>query len=154
MWWKRKQADHDLVFHREQVNKMTEGLLNASGVDFDRATQLEQALIGTFLFGMIQAHGMFHGLTPPEVHALALIVFKESLHYTDSAAAQGVQECINATRPDYHRAMNAILHQGIDGHKQYQCGDMDALRNNLTSILERFRKLPNEPRPQTPQASR
>jgi len=119
---------------------MAVSLLEASGVDFDGATELEQALIGTFLFGMIQTHGMLHRLTPPEVHALALIVFKDSLHYTDAAAAQGVQECINATRPEYHRTMNAILHRGVDGHKHYQDGDMDALGENLTSILDQFTK--------------
>ncbi len=140
MWWKKKQAKQDLVPHREQLNKMTVSLLKASGVDFDGATQLEQALIGTFLFGMIQTHGMLHGLTPPEVHALALLVFKDSLHYTDAAAAQGVQECINATQPKYHRTMNAILHRGVDGHKQYQDGDMDTLRENLNSILDHFSK--------------
>jgi hypothetical protein len=140
MWWKKKQANHDLVPHREQLNSMAAALLKESGVDFDSATQLEQALIGTFLFGMIQTHGMLHGLTAPEVHALALIVFKDSLHYTDAAAVQGVQECINATRPEYHRTMNAILHRGIDGHEHYQDGDMNALRENLTSILDQFRK--------------
>lgn len=140
MWWKKKETKHDLVSHREQVNKMAMSLLTASEVDFDGATQLEQALVGTFLFGMIQAHGMLNGLTPPEVHALALIVFRDSLHYTDAAAAQGVQECINATRPEYHRTMNAILHRGVDGHKQYQDGNIDALRENLSSILDQFIK--------------
>ena len=140
MFWKKKQADNNLAPQRGQLNTMAAALLNLSGVDFDRATQLEQALIGTFLFGMIQTHGMLHGLTPPEIHALALIIFKDSLHYTDSAAAQGVQECINATQPEYHRTMNAILHRGIDGHKQYQDGDMDALRTNLTSVLDHFKK--------------
>jgi hypothetical protein len=140
MWWKKKQAKQYLVPHREQLNTMAVSLLKANGFDFDGVTQLEQALVGTFLFGMIQAHGMLHGLTPPEVHALALLVFKDSLHYTDAAAVQGVQECINATRPEYHRTMNAILHRGVDGHKQYQDGDMDALRENLNSILDHFRK--------------
>jgi hypothetical protein len=140
MWWQKKQAEHELIAHREQLNKMAAALLSTSGVDFDRASQLEQALIGTFLFGMLQTHGMFHKLTPPQIHALALMVFKDSLHYTDSAATQGVQECINATRPDQHDTMNAILHRGIDGHKQYQDGEIDALRKNLTSILDHFRK--------------
>jgi hypothetical protein len=140
MWWNKTQAEPDLVAHREQLNKMAATVLNTSGVHFDSASQLEQALIGTFLFGMLQTHGMFYKLTPPQIHALALLVFKDSLHYTDSAAAQGVQECINATRPDCHRTMNTILHRGIDGHRQYQDGEIDALRMNLTSILDHFRK--------------
>ena len=140
MWWKKNKGDLHLVPHRNELNEMARALLKACAVDFDKATQLEQALIGTFLFGMIQTHGMIHKLTPPEVHALALVVFKDSLHYTDSAAAQGVQECINATRPGYHDTLNAILHRGIDGHRQYQEGDHVGLSDNIISVLDQFRK--------------
>jgi hypothetical protein len=140
MWWKKKTTEKPLVNHREELNSMASALLKASGVDFDHGTTLVQALIGTFLFGMIQTHGMSHKLTPPEIHALALIVFKESLHYSDSAAAQGVQECINAASPGYHDTMNAILHRGIDGHRQYANRDCDGLRTNIISVLDQFRK--------------
>ena len=139
MWWGKKKPEKPLVPHRDEMNAMASALLKISGIDFDSAPQLEQALIGTFLFGMLQTHGMSNKLTPTEIHALSLIVFKESLHYTDEAAAQGVQECINATSPGYHKAMNAILHRGIDGHKQYKSGDLDGLRTNITSILEHYR---------------
>ncbi len=71
---------------------MVSTLLLQSQINFDDSTSMEQAIVGTFIFGMIHAHGMFSKLTPPEVHALALTVFMDSLHYTSSAAAQGVQE--------------------------------------------------------------
>ena len=140
MWWRKKKEDSDLVPHRNELNAMASALLKASEVDFDRGTPLEQALIGTFLFGMISTHGIIHKLTQPEVHGLALIVFKETLHYSDTAAVQGVQECINAATPGYHDTMNAILHRGIDGHRQYQNGDLDGLRKNIISVLDQFRK--------------
>lgn len=56
---------------------MARVLLSASGIEFDSASKLEQALVGTFLFGMICAEGMSQKLTPAEVHAHALLVFKE-----------------------------------------------------------------------------
>ena len=115
-------------------------LLEASGIEFDAAPPLEQALIGTFYFGMLQTHGMLQQLSAPDIHALALIAYKEHLHYSDSAAAQAVQECINATDPGYHDTMNAILHRGIDGHRQYLMDDFSGLSGNIQSILERFRK--------------
>jgi len=140
MWWKKnKQAEPDLVSQREQLNRMATILLSQSEVDFDRATQLEQALIGTFIFGMIHAHGISQGLTPPQVHALALTVFKDSLHYTDEAAVQGVQECINATKPGYHATMNAILHRGIDGYQQYKKDNLAGLHENITTVLKQFK---------------
>ena len=140
MFWKKKRQDLHLVPHREECNKIASSALTASGVGFDSASKLEQALIGTFVFGMISAHGMMNQLQPAEVHALALCVFQDTLHYTVDAAAQGVQECINAAAPSYHPTMNAILHRGIDAHKQYLDGDSDGLSQNIRSILAQFDK--------------
>lgn len=138
MFWEKKPQDLHLVPHRAECNKIAAAALVASGVEFDNASPLVQALIGTFVFGMIQTHGMMNQLRPPEIHAVALSVFQDTLHYTVGAAVQGVQECINATTPSYHPTMNAILHRGIDGHKQYLDGDTDGLSQNIRSILGQF----------------
>lgn len=139
-WNKKPKEDTHLVPHREECNKIATAALAAARVDFDRESQLNQALVGTFVFGMISAHGMMHKLQPAEVHAVALCVFKDTLHYTDKAAVEGVHHCISATTPSYHPAMNAILHQGIDGHRQYLQSDAEALSKNIRSILERYAK--------------
>ena len=117
---------------------MASAALAVSGVDFDSASPLNRALVGTFVFGMIQTHGMMQHLQPPEIHAVALCVFQDTLHYTTEAAAQGVQECINATTPSYHPGLNAILHRGIDGHKQDLDGDAEGLSKNIRFILEQY----------------
>jgi len=140
MFWKKKPEQGRLVSHREECNRMALVALGASKVHFDGASQLEQALLGTFIFGMIQTHGMINKLSAPDVHALELCVFKDTLHYTDQAAARGVQECINATDPNHHPTMNAILHRGIDGHLQYIKGDLKGLATNIGLILDQFRK--------------
>jgi len=138
MFWKKKSQDLHLVPHRDECNKIACAALAASGIEFDRASSLDQALVGTFVFGMLQAHGMMNRLQQPELHAVALCVFEDTLHYTADAAAQGVQECINATAPSYHPTMNAIVHRGIDGHRQYLDRDTDGLSKNIRSILEHF----------------
>jgi hypothetical protein len=139
-FWNRKKNERRLETHRAEVGVMCVRLLDASGTNFDTSSPLEQALIGTFYFGMLQTHGMLHQLSAPDIHALALIAYKEHLHYSDKAAAQAVQECINATQPGYHDTMNAILHRGIDGHRQYIAHDFSGLSDNIQSILKRFRK--------------
>jgi hypothetical protein len=146
MWWKKgkNKKDQYLVPHRNELNVMVSTFLKQAHIDFDVATSLEQALVGTFIFGMISTHGMMHKLTPPDVHALALSVFMDSLHYTVTAAAQGVEACINATSPGYHDTMNAVLHRGIDGYKQYKEGDLLGLAQNMESILDHFKKLDKE----------
>jgi hypothetical protein len=138
-FWNRKKHN-DLERHLTEVSVMCGKLLQVAGVDFDRAPQLEQALVGTFYFGMLQTHGMLHQLSPADIREIALAAYKEQLHYTDDAAAQAVQECINATEPTYHPGMNAILHRGIDGHRQYVTGDFDGLSTNIRSVLDHYRK--------------
>jgi len=140
MFWKKKSKDQRLSPHQTECNKMALAALEAAGIDFDRASSLEQALLGTFIFGMVSTHGMLNNLSPPEVHALTLSVFQEILHYTDQAAAQGTQECINATKPSHHPTMNAILHRGIEGHRQYSADDLKSLSNNIRFVLDQFNR--------------
>ena len=119
---------------------MGSALLTASRIDFDGASPLDQALVGTFFFGMVYAHGMIKQLAPPQIHALALKAYTEVFHYTPEAAAQAAQSCIDATSPNNHDTMNAILHRGIDGHAQFISGNIAALGENIRSVLEHFRK--------------
>ena len=114
-------------------------LLRVAAVDFDRSDALTQALIGTFLFGMLHAHAMSSKRTPEEARNLAISVFERVLHYSAAAAVEGVEHCIEATRPGVHETMNAILHRGIDGHRQYIEGDAAGLERNVKSVLEQFR---------------
>ena len=124
--------------YRAEANAAVRDLLQMSEVDFDSGTKLQQALIGTFVFGMVYAHGRVLGLSPPQIHALASAVYQDVLHYTAEAAAEGVQDCIDATAPGNHDSMNAIMHRGIDGHRQHIAGDFDGLRQNIRSVLEQF----------------
>jgi len=137
-WGKKERPDKDLGKELGQLNSMARALLEASGVDFDGASALQQALVGTFFFGMVSAHGMAGRMKPIEIHALALQAFQDSLHYTPDAAAQAVGACIEATKPSAHETMNAILHRGIDGHAQFSAGDLEGLASNVRSVLAHF----------------
>jgi len=125
MFWRKKESSSErLVPRRNDLNRMASALLQVADVEFDQASQLEQALVGTFLFGMLNAYGMLNRLSPPDVQALAILVFQDSLHYSTTAAIEAVQHCIDATSPNHHETMNAILHRGIDGHAQYEKLDL------------------------------
>ncbi len=119
MFWGRKKRDQarDLRRDRDELNAMAAELLRLAPFDFDEGSPLQQALLGAFFFGMLTAHGMAARMSPIEVHALALSTFQDSLHYTPTAAVQGVQACIDAAAPGVHDTMNAILHRGIDGQR-------------------------------------
>jgi hypothetical protein len=140
MFWKKKPTNQTLVPHRAELNQMATAVLAAAGIDFDTSSKLNQALTSTFVFGMIYAHGMTHKLTPPEVHALAISVFKDTLHYSDTAAVEGVQACIDASHPGHHDTMNAILHRGVDGHAAYTSNNIANTVENLKDVLAHFAK--------------
>ncbi|MDX2111697.1 MAG: Imm48 family immunity protein [Verrucomicrobiota bacterium] len=138
MFWKRKSEKHSLLLRREECNRVVRAALSASGIEFDRASLLQQALVGTFVFGMIYAECLAHSLQPPEVHAIALCVFQDTLHYTPEAAAQGVQACIASTDPGAHETIRLMMHRGIQGYAQHAAGDVDGLVANLRDILRQF----------------
>jgi hypothetical protein len=123
---------------REQVALLARELLAAVPVEFDACTPLHRAVIGTFFFGMLTAHGMQERLPPEQIHALAVEAYQTSFNYTPDAAAQAARECIEATDPSSHDTMNAILHRGIDGHAQHVARDIEGLRQNIASVLEHF----------------
>jgi len=137
-FWKRKPEPPSLVEHRETCNRYAAMALEASGVDFDHASQLRQALIGTFVFGIVFSECQKQKLEPPQVHALALCVFQDTLHYTTEAAAQGVQACIDATAPGVHDTMRAIMHKGIDGHALCEKSKHQELSTLICEILNQF----------------
>lgn len=126
--------------HLVEARKMASDLLAAAEVNFDQSDKLTQALIGTFLFGMLSAHGMWAKLGVTRTYDIAIDVFQDVLHYTPEAAAEGVKHCVEATRPDAHPTMNAIIHDGIEGHRQYVEGDLNGLRLNIKSILREFER--------------
>jgi DNA-binding CsgD family transcriptional regulator len=87
---------------------------------------------------MLTAHGMLHALSAREVRELALVAFELGFHYSPEAAVEATDACMAAATPGHHDAMNAILHRGIDGHRQYLVGE--GLAENIRSVLAHYEK--------------
>ena len=138
MFWRKKNVipTPDSFVSRGKI--LGEQLLLAARIDFDGGTKLQQALIGTFLFGMLCAEGMLHQSSPTEIRNVAISVFEETLRYAPSAAIEGVENCIQATRPDGHDTMKAIIHRGIDGHRQITEDNQMGLAQNIGDVLRQF----------------
>lgn len=138
MFWKGKAgARGGLAEQRDEANAMARQLLECANVDFDRGSPLQQALVGTFLFGMLSAQWMSKKQSG-DPRALAISVFQDTLHYTPEAADQGVQGCIEVTKPGVHDTMNAIVHRGIDGYRQFLEQDFAGLSTNVGDVLRKF----------------
>lgn len=138
MFWRKKTASSVQDPLQSRGNILATQLLKAAEVDFDGATKLQQALIGTFLFGMLTAEGMMNRRSPNEIREAAIRVFQDALHYTPQAATEGVEHCIHAIAPNGHDTMKAIVHRGIDGHRQVVDGDDAGLAQNIGDVLRQF----------------
>lgn len=126
----------DLPKLRRDVTAMSGALFDALGVPFEQATELERQVLAAFAFGMASTAGWMAKATQPEVHALALACLVDVFHYNPPQAAAFSQQLIDAAAdPTVHDTLNAIIHRGIDGHRQWLQGNLADLAVNLKGVL-------------------
>jgi hypothetical protein len=133
-----------LIEHRQKMNQAALIVAQHSGLNLADATRRERSILATFFFGILNAHAMENNLTPPDVHALALLVCMDIFKFDDRGAVRLIDECINATKPGYHETMHAIIHRGIDAQAQLVAGDQKNFQLNLRGILAHFQNLKEE----------
>lgn len=124
-----------LLEHRKQVTAYGNELFRACGIEFTKTSEMQRQVCGAFLFGVTYAHGMSHHLPPPDVHALSICVLMDVLRYSDQQAGAFSSDLIRATSAGPNDTMKAIIHRGIDGHRQLTSGEEDGLRENLFGIF-------------------
>jgi hypothetical protein len=126
----------DLKRTRAQIAKMASGLFSVVGLPFEKTSELQRQVLAAFAFGMGFAAGQLEELSPPEVHALALIMLMDVYHYSDHQAAVFAQELINSTGNRGNSTTNAIVHRGIEGHALWQQGELAQLKANLEGVFK------------------
>ncbi len=125
-----------LIEHRKQVTAYGSDLFRVCGVEFTKTTEMQRQVCGAFLFGITYAHSMSHKLPPPEVHALVITMLTDVLRYSGEQAAAFSSDLIRATSAGPKDTMKAIIHRGIDGHRQLTSGQQEGLRQNLLGIFQ------------------
>jgi hypothetical protein len=119
---------------------MVHSLFEAIHLDPAETTELDRQVVATFAFGMIFARGRLENLTPAEVRANAAWCLGHIFGYSEQQALDFAEHLIDASIDEHRQPVqNAIIHRGIDGHKQWAKGKTDQLRSNLTDILQRVR---------------
>jgi hypothetical protein len=121
---------------RREIAAMASGQFDLVGIPFARTTELQRQVLAAFAFGMTYAAGRQAGRTPPEVHALALGCLVDVFRYSPAQSAAFCQQLLEASsNPAAHDTMNAIIHRGIDGHRQWTQGELEELRANVSGVL-------------------
>jgi len=125
-----------LLDHRKQLTAHGKDLLRLCEIDFATMMDTQRQPCGAFLFGMTYAYGKAQRLKPSDVHALIIGVLVDVLHYTTEQATAFSFKLVHATSGGPKNTLKAIIHRGIEGHRQLTAGDQAALRQSLSAIFE------------------
>jgi hypothetical protein len=120
---------------RSSIEIMSNDLFVVIGIPFEKTSELQRQLLASFAFGMTFAIAQIERLTPPEVHALAITMLMDSFKYTENQSAAFAQQLIECGSGGGNSTINAVIHRGIDGHRQYQSAKREELHANLESIF-------------------
>jgi hypothetical protein len=122
---------------RAEIATMANDLFVVMGVPFEQTSELQRQVMATFASGMIFAEGRVRELRPPEVHALVVACLTAVFKYSDQQADSFSTNLISAASSHSRTpsTTGAIIHLGVDGHRQWQQKKTDELRTNLREVL-------------------
>jgi hypothetical protein len=144
--------DRHLVPVRQEIAQMAGELVAAVAIPFEQTSELQRQIFAGFAFGMIFAVGQLKRLSPPEVHALVICCLTDTFKYSAAQAGAFSADLIQqSSSKDPKNTHKAIIHRGIDGHRQWQTGDTAKLRENVIGV---FKLLGASPTPTTAPATK
>lgn len=122
---------------RAAIATMVSDVFVVIGVPFDQTSEPQRQVLAAFACGMIFAEGRVRELRPPEVHALVIACFTDVFRYSDQQAVSFSANLISAASSHSRTpsTTSAIIHLGVDGHRQWQQKKTDELRTNLREVL-------------------
>jgi hypothetical protein len=126
----------DLKALRRQSAEMADELFSVLDIPFEETTELQRQLLASFSFGMLFVIGQINKLTGSEIHALTICLLLDAFKYGDQQAVPFAEDLIEAGSGRGNPTTNAVIHRGIDGHRQWEAGLMSELKSNLDEIFK------------------
>jgi len=125
----------DLKTLRNDVAAMGEDLFTVVNIPFKETSELQRQLLTAFCFGMLFAIGQIRKLTPSEVHALAICFIQDVFKYSAPQAKSFADLLIESASGRGDTTLAAVIHRGIDGHRQWSARELAELKSNLEEIF-------------------
>lgn len=114
--------------------KMVKELLDLIKIDI--GDELTKQVIAAYIFGLLNAEiSQDSELNPMLIQAKMIRIGIEQLGYSEEASYQMTQFLIDATDPDFHPTVNAIIHRGIAAYSLYSGKQFNELATDLTEII-------------------
>lgn len=108
--------------------------------DVNDEDEMERQAFGIFVFGMMNSLAQQMQATPVQVQAETIAFLTQALGYSPQQAMDFSMLIIQATKEENNPNWNAIIHRGIEGHRQLQQGQKKELDHNFKEIMEVLRK--------------
>jgi hypothetical protein len=86
-----------------------------------------------YVFGAANGAAMKVGLSPPDVHALALIAFQTLFEMSNAESARVAQWCIDQT--DSRSPWSLVIHAGLKAYQDWSGGKIAAPSESLAMCL-------------------
>jgi len=103
---------------------------------FEEATELQRQLLASFSFGMLFVTGQLNKLASPEFHALSICLLLDVFKYSEHQAVSFAEDLILSSSGRGNPTINAVIHRGIDGHRQWGGRLRSELKSNLEDIFK------------------
>ena len=126
----------DMKALRSSVANMCADLVASVGIPFESTTELQRQVLASFAFGMTFAIGQTEHLTPPEVHALSITMLMDAFKYSAEQAGAFSSRLIESAGGRGNPTIHAIIHRGIEGHRQWSSGETAEFSKNINSVLQ------------------
>ena len=126
----------DLKALRSSLDEMCDDLVASAGVPFEGTTELQRQVLASFAFGMTFAIGQIERLTPPEVHALSITMLIDAFKYSAQQAGAFSSHLIECASGRGNPTIQAVIHRGIDGHRQWSSDRTTEFSENIKSVLQ------------------
>ena len=126
----------DMKILRSSLVNMCADLITSVGIPFESTTELQRQVLASFAFGMTFAMGQIEHLTPPEVHALSITMLIDAFKYSPQQAGTFSSHLIESAGGRGNPTIQAIIHRGIDGHRQWSSSQTVELGENINSVLQ------------------
>ena len=126
----------DLKELREQSAEMAGELFSVLDIRFEETTELQRQLLAAFSFGMLFAICQFNKLSPAEVHALAICLLRDVFRYSEPQAVAFAEDLIASASGRGNPTTNAVIHRGIEGHRQWEGRLPSELKGNIEDIFK------------------
>lgn len=126
------------------MEKYLRGIMSHYGDEhFQSDTQAKQ-ILSVYSFGGISALAIQYQMSPPQAHAICLVLFTKFFGFEAGDAANKAQAVITAA-PDrtshLYSIIYSIIYRGADGFKHWQQHSDDGAARDFADIMGHFKKV-------------